>query len=47
MISEKLNNLSQPMQQEIYEPPAAEVADIEIEKGFANSSDGWDNGGGW
>jgi hypothetical protein len=47
MISEKINHHSQVQQQEIYEPPAAEVADIEIEKGFANSSDGWDNGGGW
>lgn len=47
MISEIFNNLSQAQQQEIYEPPSAEVTDFEIEKGFASSSDGWDNGGGW
>ena len=47
MISEKLNLHTQTQMQEIYEPPTAEVADIEIERGFASSSDGWENGGGW
>lgn len=47
MISEKYNQHYQAQLQEIYEMPVAEVADIEIEKGFASSSDGWDNGGGW
>lgn len=47
MISEKLYKHTQVTPPENYEQPTAEVADIELEKGFANSSDGWESGGGW